>query len=136
VGSGIHPTGDADREGRSRRAKRLSIAAIAVTGFVVLGGCAALIIAPQWTGATTLDPAINTRTGLPDGRYFMTATATFHQDDRCWFRGNPQGAHLNATESPEVTVYGTGPFACAGATSSQVNFTVTHGTATITESSP
>jgi hypothetical protein len=115
---------------------RLIIAAISVTALVVLGGCAALIIVPQWTAANTLDPAINTRTGLPDGRYLMTADASFHQDDQCWFRGHPQGTQLTVADSPEITIYGTGPIPCAGAADGQVNFTITHGIASITDSSP
>ena len=126
----------ASGEPRSSRSKRLIIAAVSVTAFVVLGGCAALVLVLQWSAVKSLDPAINTRTGLPDGRYLMTADASFHQDDRCWFRGHPIGAHLSAADSPEVTVYGTGPFPCAGAADGQVNFVVTDGVATVTDSSP
>jgi hypothetical protein len=136
VGFGVYPTGKPDRGPRSPRAKRLIIAAITVTAVLVLGSCAALIIVPQWTAAKSLDPDINTRTGLPDGRYLMTANASFHQDDQCWFRGHPQGAHLTVADSPEITIYGAGPIPCAGAADGQVNFTVTRSTATITDSSP
>ncbi len=103
---------------------------------VVVGGCAALVIVPQRNAVESLDPATNTRTGLPDGHYLMAANASFHQDDRCWFRGKVIGAQVSATDPPEVTVYGTGPLPCAGAADGQVNFMVTNGVATVTDSSP
>jgi hypothetical protein len=121
-------------EPKGHRWRRIKIATVTVLAFVGLGACAALVVFPQRTAAKSLDPAINEQTGLPDGKYLMIATATFHRDGECWFRGNPQGSGLSATSSPEVTVYGAGDIQCAGSTYGQVLFTVSAGAAKITKS--
>jgi hypothetical protein len=135
VGFGVYPTWEPGEQ-RRPRTKRLTMAAVAAAAFIGLGGCAGLLLVPKLIAEKSLDPAINTHTGLPDGTYVMTATASFHRGDQCWFRGNPQGAHLSATDAPEITVYGTGAIPCAGATYGQVSMTVTDGNATITRSNP
>ena len=121
---------------RSARSRRLLLVAGAVAALVVLGGCAAAVLLPPWLAAQSLDPAINARTGLADGTYVMSATAAFHRDEDCWFRGNPYSSGQPSRESLEVTVYGSGPIQCAGATYGQVVFAVDQGRAVVIKSNP
>lgn len=54
---------------------------------------------------------MNARTGLADGRYSITPSASLHAEDgRCWFRGPVVGLPA----ASEVTVSGAGAAQCAG----------------------
>lgn len=109
---------------RSPRRRRITMIAVIISTLVVIAGCAAAIALPPMFAARQLDPRTNAATGLPDGRYLMAVEASYHRDDQCWFRGIPRGPNLPVDTTAEVTVYGTGPRQCAGATYGDVVFVV------------
>lgn len=60
--------------------------------------------------AATLDPSINSRTGLADGQYVLNPSRTININDQCSYGGTvsiPGNADLG-----DVTVYGKGPMEC------------------------
>jgi hypothetical protein len=120
----------------SPRRRRILWIAVIIATLVVIGGCAAVIALPPMFAARQLDPAINSSTGLPDGRYLMPITASYHRDAECWFRGVPHGPNLPQDFTTDVTVYGSGLVQCAGATYGDVAFVVANGVATISKSNP
>lgn len=102
-------------------------------GLVVLlvVAAVALVLLPRWAAERDLDPAVNARTGLSDGRYAITPTASLHVDDgRCWFRGPV----VDLPAVGEVLVAGTGAAHCAGRPDyvGVVEIVVTDGVAEIT----
>jgi len=102
-----------------------------VLAAVLLAAAAALVLLPRWAAERDLDPAVNAQTGLSDGRYAITPSASLHADDgRCWFRGPVDGLPA----AGEVLVSGTGAAQCAGRADyvGVVEIAVTDGVAEIT----
>ena len=77
----------------------LAIAALAAFGVIFSANVAA-----------TLDPSINSRTGLADGQYALSPSTRINLIDECSYGGTasmPGNANLG-----DVTVYGRGPAEC------------------------
>jgi hypothetical protein len=97
-------------EGPLLRTRRRRWGTVALV-ILLLAVAAGLVILPRWLAERDLDPAVNARTGLADGRYAIAPTASLHGDDgRCWFRGPVDGL----PDAGEVTVAGSGAAQCAG----------------------
>lgn len=97
----------------------LVIAALAVFGVIFSANVAA-----------TVDPSINSRTGLADGQYALNPSTRITLMDECSYGGTasmPGNANLG-----DVTVYGQGPVECPNLTEvSVVLFEVRDGVARI-----
>lgn len=95
------------------------IAALAVFGVIFSANVAA-----------TVDPSINSRTGLADGQYALNPSTRITLMDECSYGGTasmPGNANLG-----DVTVYGQGPVECPNLTEvSVVLFEVRDGVARI-----
>lgn len=92
---------------RSRGRRRWTLGLV----LLLVAAAAAMVLLPRWAAERDLDPAANARTGLADGRYAITPTASMHADDgRCWFRGPVDGLPA----AGEVLVSGAGAEQCAG----------------------
>lgn len=80
--------------------------------------------------ASTLDPAINARTGLADGQYSLDPSRRVNFDNECSYGGTvsiPGNANIG-----DVTVYGTGPTQCPDLVEvTSVQFEVRDGVARI-----
>jgi hypothetical protein len=82
--------------------------------------------------ASTLDPATNAQTGLPDGRYAMDPERWLSINDECTYGGPVVSS--NASSAGDVTVYGQGPIECPNLTEvSVVLFEVQGGVARIVD---
>lgn len=98
---------------------------------LLLAAAAALVLLPRWAAERDLEAAVNARTGLADGRYAITPSASLHTDDgRCWFRGPVDGLPA----AGEVLVSGEGAAQCAARADyiGVVEVVVTDGVAEIT----
>ena len=58
----------------------------------------------------TLDPTMNSRTGLPDGMYIITPNTVVSLNDECRYGGPASMPGMGAPV--DVTVYGRGPVEC------------------------
>jgi len=95
------------------------IAILAILGVGIFAGVAA-----------SLDPGINTRTGLADGEYIMSPERRVFLNDECSY-GGPV-ASMEGGLAGDVTVYGMGPVQCPDLEqANSVIFEVRGGTAII-----
>lgn len=110
---------------RTRRRRVVTVIALLLLVLVAV----AVVQVPRLIAARSLDPAVNTQTGLADGSYVLEPTASMHDGERCWFRGPVRG--LSA--AGEVTIAGRGAVECAGEQDyvGRVTFTVVDGRADI-----
>jgi len=102
---------------------------------VIIAIFAALGIGFFASVASSVNPTVNTQTGLSDGEYVMDTTSSLVINDECTFSGEVF-AYDNLDGSPikEATVYGQGPAECGLGTSTQgVYFEVVGGVAKIIE---
>lgn len=103
----------------------------------VLAGIAFAILAIVGVGmfaqvASSMDPAINTQTGLSDGEYVMDPRSSVVINDKCTFSGTVYT--MDNASVKDTTVYGQGPAACGlGHLTDLVHIQVTGGTARIIE---
>lgn len=82
--------------------------------------------------ASSVDPAINSQTGLADGEYVMDPTGSLVINDKCTFSGTVY-TFDNATVA-DTTIYGEGPAQCGlGTDTSAIYFEVRGGVARIVE---
>lgn len=87
----------------------LNIAAWIIAG-IVIAVLAALGVIFTANVASTLDPSINSRTGLADGTYLMNPSRRVNFDNECSYGGE---AGMPGMSNPrDVTVYGKGPVEC------------------------
>lgn len=104
-------------------------------GVSILAGIILAILAILGVGifagvAASLDPGINTRTGLADGQYIMSPERRVFLNDECSY-GGPV-ASVEGGLAGDVTVYGTGPVQCPDLEqANSVIFEVRGGTAII-----
>lgn len=84
--------------------------ALSIIGIIVFAIFAILGIGLFSTAAANLDPAINAKTGLADGRYVMDPERRFSLTDECTFGGPVYTAEQ--VEIADTTVYGTGSQQC------------------------
>lgn len=100
------------------------VAGIVVVALVAFGVIFSASVAP------TLDPGINSRTGLADGQYALDPGRRVNFDNECSYGGTvsmPGNANVG-----DVTVYGQGPVECPDLVQvSVVFFEVVDGTARI-----
>lgn len=103
--------------------------------FSIIGGIVFAVLFALGIGifaqvASTLDPAINTRTGLADGQYLMSPERRVNFDNECSY-GGPV-VSMEGTMEGDVSVYGQGPVQCPSLEqASTVIFEVRGGTAPI-----
>lgn len=117
-------------EGPLLRTRRRQLMTICLLVLIILAAVVALQ-ARHMMWSRNLDPAINARTGLPDGTYVLEPSTAMHEAGACWFRGTLRGMH----DRGEVTIAGEGPVQCAGEDyEGLVLFSVDGGTAAITRS--
>ena len=104
--------------------------AISIVAGIVIAVLAVLGVVFSANVAATLDPSINSRTGLGDGQYALTPSTRISLTDECSYGGNvsmPGNANLG-----DVTIYGQGPVECPNLTEvSVVLFEVRDGVARI-----
>ncbi len=83
----------------------------------------------------TMDPAMNSQTGLVDGNYGMNPNTSISINERCAFGGTPVNVDTADMATSSVTVVGEGPIECGNVdgTPAMVLFTVSGGVAHITE---
>ena len=104
--------------------------AASIIGGIVFAVLFALGIGIFAQVASTLDPAINTRTGLADGQYLMSPERRVSFDNECSY-GGPV-VSMEGTMEGDVSVYGQGPVQCPDLVQANtVIFEVRGGTATI-----
>ncbi len=104
--------------------------AVAVLAGIVIAILAILGVGLFAGVAASLDPAINTRTGLADGQYIMSPERRVSLNEECSY-GGPV-ASMEGGPAGDVTVYGVGPVQCPDLVQANaVLFEVRGGTATI-----
>ncbi len=104
--------------------------AVAVLAGIVIAILAILGVGLFAGVAASLDPAINTRTGLADGQYIMSPERRVSLNEECSY-GGPV-ASMEGGLAGDVTVYGVGPVQCPDLVqANSVLFEVRGGTATI-----
>jgi len=104
--------------------------AASIIGGIVLAVLVALGIGIFAQVASTLDPTINTRTGLADGQYLMSPERRVNFDNECSY-GGPI-VSMEGTMEGDVSVYGRGPVQCPNLEQANtVIIEVRGGTATI-----
>lgn len=107
----------------------INIAASVVAGIIIV------VLAVLGAGlfasvASSLDPTVNTRTGLADGQYILSPERNVWLNNECSY-GGPV-VSMEGAMAGDVTVYGTGPVQCPNLEqASAVLFEVRGGTATI-----
>jgi hypothetical protein len=81
----------------------------------------------------SVDPVLNSQTGLADGTYGMHPDSTVHLIERCAYVGDPLNLDTQAMAGSGITVVGKGVAECGAAWTSPdfVTFTVTEGVADI-----
>lgn len=104
--------------------------AISIVAGIVIAALAVFGVIFTANVAETLDPSINSRTGLADGQYALNPSTRITLMDECSYGGTasmPGNANLG-----DVTVYGQGPVECPNLTEvSAVLFEVRDGVARI-----
>ena len=105
---------------------------VSVVAGIVIASLAAFGVIFTANVAESLDPAVNTRTGLADGAYVMDPSRWVSINSECTYGGpvfTPEKG-----EAGDVTVYGQGPVECPNVTEvSAVYFDVQGGVARIVE---
>lgn len=103
---------------------------VSIVAGLVIAALAAFGVIFSANVAATLDPSINSRTGLADGQYAMSPSTRINLIDECSYGGTasmPGNANLG-----DVTVYGQGPAECPDLTQvTVVLFEVRDGVARI-----
>ena len=93
---------------------------VSIVAGLVIAALAAFGVIFSANVAATLDPSINSRTGLADGQYAMSPSTRINLIDECSYGGTasmPGNANLG-----DVTVYGQGPAECPDLTQVTVVF--------------
>lgn len=84
--------------------------AVSIIAGIVIALLAVLGVIFTANVASTLDPSINSRTGLADGTYLMSPSRRVNFDNECSYGGE---AGMPGMSNPrDVTVYGRGPAEC------------------------
>lgn len=103
---------------------------VSIVAGLVIAALAAFGVIFSANVAATLDPSINSRTGLADGQYALSPSTRINLIDECSYGGTasmPGNANLG-----DVTVYGQGPVECPDLTQvTVVLFEVRDGVARI-----
>ena len=103
---------------------------VSIVAGLVIAALAAFGVIFSANVAATLDPSINSRTGLADGQYALSPSTRINLIDECSYGGTasmPGNANLG-----DVTVYGQGPAECPDLTQvTVVLFEVRDGVARI-----
>ena len=93
---------------------------VSIVAGLVIAALAAFGVIFSANVAATLDPSINSRTGLADGQYALSPSTRINLIDECSYGGTasmPGNANLG-----DVTVYGQGPAECPDLTQVTVVF--------------
>lgn len=99
------------------------IAAVVIVGFGVK------------VASDSLDPAMNSKTGLVDGNYGMNPNTSLRVNEKCSFGGVPVNTDTQESAPSSVTVVGRGVMECGAGTGTPdvVLFTVDGGVARIVQ---
>ena len=104
--------------------------AVSIVAGIVIAALAVFGVIFTANVAETLDPSINSRTGLADGQYALNPSTRISLNDECSYGGTasmPGNANVG-----DVTVYGQGPVECPDLTQvTVVLFEVRDGVARI-----
>ena len=93
---------------------------VSIIAGIVIAGLAIFGVIFTANVASSLDPAINAKTGLADGQYAMSPSRVVNINDECSYGGTvsiPGNANVG-----DVTVYGRGPSECPNLVEVQVVF--------------
>ena len=101
-------------------------------GAIVFGILAVLGVGMFAQVASSVDPVINSQTGLSDGEYVMDPSGSLIINDKCTFSG-PVYTMDNASVA-DTSIYGEGPAQCGlGGATDLIHFEVVGGVARILE---
>jgi hypothetical protein len=134
IGMNKAKRGEATNGGVATAAFWLGIVGLVLTTIGII--VAVVIIGAGAKAVTeTLDPAMNSETGLVDGNYGMNPDTSLSLNERCAFGGKPVNIDTADMSDTHVTVVGQGPIECGNVdgTPAMVLFTVSGGVAQITE---
>lgn len=84
--------------------------AVSIVAGIAIAALAAFGVIFSANVAATLDPAVNSRTGLADGSYVMDPQRWVSINDECTYGGS--AFTLEQGGAGDVTVYGRGPIEC------------------------
>ena len=114
-----------------KKRKGLIILGVILAVFIgVIGGCAVLVAVVFNKASSSVDEALNAKTGLVDGSYTMNKNTSVVIGDRCSFSGEVFDMD-GAPVSNDVVVVGSGELCGLGPSANLVTFAVTGGQADI-----
>jgi len=115
---------------KKKRTGLIILGVILAVFVVVIGGCAVLAAVVFNKAGSSVDEAVNAKTGLVDGSYTMNKDTSVVIGDRCSFSGDVFDMD-GAPVSNDVVVVGSGELCGLGPSANLVTFSVTGGLADI-----